>query len=116
MTLIFQQRIDALNEAIQKVPEEWRYRWCGPDSGEEVQDWHPCACMGAANCSGNLGHLFTKEEWAEWVAQNPPKIEGIERFIDEKGRYDKAAHDHEVWGRKQKEFEEVMKTYTTPRS
>lgn len=25
--------------------------------------------------------------------QHPPVIEGVEKFIDENGRYDKAAHD-----------------------
>lgn len=113
MTIIFQQRIDELHVAIQQVPEEWRYRWCGPGKDEPVQDWHACACMGAVNCSGRLGALFTKEEWLEWVAQNPPKIEGVEKFIDENGRYDKAAHDHFIWQGDKKRFEEAMKAFTS---
>jgi hypothetical protein len=42
---------------------EWRYRWCNGG-------W--CACMGAANCSGNAASQgVTKEQWEQWVAFNP---------------------------------------------
>lgn len=51
-------------EAILAVPEYWRHRWC--NSGG------PCACMGAANCSGGLsGQGYTHEQWQEWVEKNP---------------------------------------------
>lgn len=42
---------------------EWRYRWCNGG-------W--CACMGAANCSGNAASQgVTKEQWEQWVTFNP---------------------------------------------
>lgn len=113
MSAISKDRVLELHIAIQQVPEEWRYRWCGPKTGEETQDWHACACMGAANCSGGLGRGgFTREEWEEWVAQNPPNVPGVEKFIDENGRYNKEAHDDEIWGRQREKFEQAMKAFT----
>ena len=115
MTIIFQQRIDELHVAIQQIPEEWRYHWCGPDKDEKPQDFHACACMGAVNCSGRLGSSFTKKEWLEWVAQNPPKVKGVEAFIDENGRYNKDAHDDFMWSKSKKKLEETLKRFTVPR-
>lgn len=59
---------------MQEIPEPWRYRWCKADG--------PCACMGAANCSGGLSRQgYSMEEWDGWVGvnpdPNPPK--GIDR-------------------------------------
>lgn len=53
-----------LDKLMQKMPENWRYRWC------EAQ---VCACMGCAN-RGN-GRIqekgFTKKHWEKWVKNNP---------------------------------------------
>ena len=67
--------------------------------------------MGGANCSGRLSPRFTKEEWKEWVALNPPPGEEAQRFVKD-GKYDLTAHN--VWysDMKQKEFAEVMKKFT----
>lgn len=104
-----QERIDELDAAIQAVPEEWRYRWCGPDKDEPIQDWHACACMGAVNCSGRLGHRFTRAEWREWVAQHPPKIESAAKFIDANGRFDLSAHEDFVYSVTKRRFEKDIK-------
>lgn len=113
MSTVSQERVNELHVAIQQIYPEWRYRWCGPEVDEPAQDWHACACMGAANCSGGLGRAgFTRAEWEEWVAQNPPQIEGVEKFIDANGRYDKKAHDDEIWGASQKRLELALRAYT----
>jgi len=49
-----------VDEQMKGMVEDWRYRWC--DSGR-------CACLGAANCSGHF--KGTKEEWEQWVKDNP---------------------------------------------
>ena len=50
------------------MPVEWRYRWCA-GSG-------PCACLGAANCSGGLGGApEAKAQWEMWVAEHPYPFE-----------------------------------------
>jgi hypothetical protein len=42
---------------LRAMPEEWRHRWC--ESG-------PCACIGAANCSGGLRKAgVTREQYDE---------------------------------------------------
>ena len=108
--MILPERILELHVAIMQVPEEWRYRWCAPPKGSEGN--FACACMGAANCSGRLGASFTQEEWAEWVAQNPPRIEGVEQFININGRYDKEAHDAYVWKGQMMRMQEALKPFT----
>lgn len=63
------------NDVMQAMPESYRYRWCGGG---------PCACMGAANCSGGAGRKISYEEWEGWVAENPdpnpPKVYMSEEF------------------------------------
>ncbi|MNC03608.1 hypothetical protein D3C76_363230 [compost metagenome] len=54
---------EQVNDAMMDMYPEWRYRWCG--------GW-ACACMGAANCSGNASSKgVTREQWEAWVASNP---------------------------------------------
>lgn len=53
---------DDLHEAMMAMPESWRYRWC--EAGL-------CGCMGGANCSGRLAGRFSREQWAQWVAEHP---------------------------------------------
>ena len=53
--------IDEINRIIQKIPKEWRNRWCS--AGE-------CGCMGCVNGSGHAyltkDEYLTKEEHDLW--------------------------------------------------
>lgn len=80
--MLTKERLAELNEAMQHVNPDWRYRWC---------ENKICGCMGGANCSGRLSPRFTKDEWKEWVELNPPKEKGAESFVIN-GRYDITAH------------------------
>ena len=60
-----EERAARLDAMMMAMPLQWRGRWCSGGI---------CACMGAANCSGNVGGSFTKEEWEQWVANNPDKV------------------------------------------
>lgn len=73
---------DQVHQIMMEMPDEWRYRWCG--------GW-ACACMGAANCSGNASAKgVTKTDWLEWKVEHPDpdahekelRQEALERFID----------------------------------
>ncbi len=75
----------SLNDVMAVMPEEWRYRWCEPGN-------FGCACMGAANCSGKIGSRFSKEEWKEWVRNNPPENDASAKQFVANGKYDIDAH------------------------
>ncbi len=45
-----------------------RYHWCESESG--------CACTGCANVGGLNKYGYQKEEWEEWVKENPRLEEG----------------------------------------
>jgi len=48
-----------IDEVMKTLWPGERGRWC--ESRE-------CWCLGAANCSGNLGVMgFTREEWEDWM-------------------------------------------------
>lgn len=51
------ERAELFNSIIDKMPEEWRNRWC---------EATVCACAGAANCGGLSEAGFTKQDWLEW--------------------------------------------------
>lgn len=55
---------DEVHQIMMRIPESWRYRWCGGG-------W--CGCMGCTNVSGALmtNTLITKDQWDVWVASNP---------------------------------------------
>ncbi len=53
-------RKDRIDKEIRAVHVMNRYRWC-----ESIA----CACMGCVNRSG--GVRCTKEEWEQWVEDNP---------------------------------------------
>jgi hypothetical protein len=56
-------RKQVVHELIMAVQPGIRYRWCAGGI---------CACMGAANCSGQLmASGVTFEEWNSWVQVNP---------------------------------------------
>lgn len=94
---------ETIDEAMQHVPSNWRYGWC---------ENKICGCMGAANCSGRLGGRFTKAEWQEWVAKNPPPGEEAQRFVKD-GVYDMEAHHQWSYENKRAEFEKFMKKFSS---
>ena len=48
-----------IDEVMQAMPESWRTYWCEAEV---------CACMGGANCSGQLKRLgYSKQEWQQWI-------------------------------------------------
>ena len=56
-----------LEKLLMKMPIEWRYNWCPGNL---------CACLGCANMAGELTENgFNKEQWEEWVKENPKEYE-----------------------------------------
>lgn len=51
---------DQVSIEMEKVSPYWRCRWCEAEI---------CACMGCVNRSG--GANITKQDWIEWVNNNP---------------------------------------------
>lgn len=49
-----------IDELMEKIPLDWRYRWCEAES---------CYCMGCVNKSGRLP--YDKNDWQEWKSRNP---------------------------------------------
>lgn len=47
---------EEIQKELKAMPEDWRNRWCSSSA---------CACLGAANCSGQLGGKCSKEEYEE---------------------------------------------------
>lgn len=79
-----------LNVLMEAMPVSWRYRWC---EGEM------CACLGAANCSGQISKFYSKEEWVEWVENHPPFHDAsAKNFISEDGKYDFEGHRKFMYG------------------
>jgi len=50
----------SVNDRMQKVYPANRYRWCEADV---------CGCVGCVNRSSGI--RITKEEWEQWVKENP---------------------------------------------
>lgn len=71
-------REQLLHKMMQEMQPHWRNRWCGGGL---------CACMGAANCSGQLGAAgFTREEWQAYCDKNgiaPPDYAAAEKQLHE---------------------------------
>lgn len=54
-----------VDDLMTRVHREWRYRWC------RATMTNPCACIGAANCSGHLAERgVTQIEWQDWVQRH----------------------------------------------
>lgn len=60
-----EQSRPTIDELMSRISPSDRYYWC---------ESKICGCMGCANGFGQLkANGYTKEEWQEWVRENPEK-------------------------------------------
>lgn len=70
-----------VDDLMTRCHKDWRYRWC-PASRS-----NPCACVGAANCSGNLAvNGVTQIEWLDWVERHNRRRKQRRSDGDRRGR------------------------------
>lgn len=60
---------------MSKLPETWRYNWCGGDPDSSGFHSFPCACLGCVNNSGEAVKAgITFRDWEEWKHWHPKPV------------------------------------------